>query len=105
MISNDHRSPSISNETLTGQPERGFDLGFAPTAKNHTQFRLQIASDSLVRLSSGILVNVIQGGQSLWRKRMKISVVVVNWNRRELLRACLASLAQQRGVEFEVIVV
>jgi len=34
-----------------------------------------------------------------------ISVVVVNWNRRELLRACLASLARQTGVEFETIVV
>jgi GT2 family glycosyltransferase len=34
-----------------------------------------------------------------------ISVVVVNWNRKELLRACLASLAQQTGVEFETIVV
>lgn len=34
-----------------------------------------------------------------------ISVVVVNWNRRELLRACLKSLAAQQGVEFELIVV
>jgi GT2 family glycosyltransferase len=34
-----------------------------------------------------------------------ISVVVVNWNRRELLRACLASLAGQSGVAFETIVV
>ncbi len=34
-----------------------------------------------------------------------ISVVVVNWNRRELLRACLESLARQRGVDFEVVVV
>jgi GT2 family glycosyltransferase len=34
-----------------------------------------------------------------------ISVVVVNWNRRELLRACLASLACQSGVTFETIVV
>ncbi|MGB7721730.1 MAG: glycosyltransferase family 2 protein, partial [Bryobacteraceae bacterium] len=34
-----------------------------------------------------------------------ISVVVVNWNRKELLRACLASLARQTGVEFETIVV
>ena len=34
-----------------------------------------------------------------------ISVVVVNWNRRELLRACLASLARQSGVTFETIVV
>ncbi len=29
----------------------------------------------------------------------------MNWNRRELLRACLESLAGQRGVEFETIVV
>lgn len=35
----------------------------------------------------------------------KISVVVVNWNRRELLRACLESLARQRNADFEVIVV
>ena len=34
-----------------------------------------------------------------------ISVVVVNWNRREYLRACLASLAGQRGASFETIVV
>jgi len=31
--------------------------------------------------------------------------VVVNWNRKELLRACLNSLKQQDGVPFEVIVV
>jgi len=34
-----------------------------------------------------------------------ISVAVVNWNRREYLRACLTSLAAQRGAHFEVIVV
>jgi GT2 family glycosyltransferase len=34
-----------------------------------------------------------------------ISVVVVNWNRKDLLRACLASLARQRGAAFETIVV
>jgi GT2 family glycosyltransferase len=34
-----------------------------------------------------------------------ISVVVVNWNRKELLRACLASLARQTGVPREIIVV
>ncbi|HUI77747.1 MAG TPA: glycosyltransferase family 2 protein [Bryobacteraceae bacterium] len=34
-----------------------------------------------------------------------ISVVVVNWNRKELLRACLNSLKRQEGVPFEVIVV
>ena len=34
-----------------------------------------------------------------------ISVAVVNWNRREYLRACLQSLAAQRGADFEVIVV
>lgn len=37
--------------------------------------------------------------------RPDISVVVVNWNRRDYLRACLESLARQRGAEFEVIVV
>ena len=35
----------------------------------------------------------------------EISVVVVNWNRREYLRACLESLARQRDVSYEVIVV
>ncbi len=34
-----------------------------------------------------------------------ISVAVINWNRREYLRACLTSLAGQRGANFEVIVV
>jgi GT2 family glycosyltransferase len=34
-----------------------------------------------------------------------ISVVIVNWNRKDLLRACLASLAAQRDVSFETIVV
>jgi GT2 family glycosyltransferase len=34
-----------------------------------------------------------------------ISVVVVNWNRKELLRACLDSLQRQGEVAFEVIVV
>jgi len=34
-----------------------------------------------------------------------ISVVVVNWNRKELLRACLASLRRQTEVTFETIVV
>jgi GT2 family glycosyltransferase len=32
-------------------------------------------------------------------------VVVVNWNRKQLLCACLASVARQAGVEFETIVV
>ncbi|HVN06339.1 MAG TPA: glycosyltransferase family 2 protein [Bryobacteraceae bacterium] len=35
----------------------------------------------------------------------EITVVVVNWNRRDYLRACLGSLARQRGVSFETIVV
>jgi len=34
-----------------------------------------------------------------------ISVVIVNWNQRDLLRACLGSLARQTGAEFETIVV
>ncbi|HEY1343093.1 MAG TPA: glycosyltransferase family 2 protein [Bryobacteraceae bacterium] len=32
-------------------------------------------------------------------------MVVVNWNRKELMRACLRSLARQEGVSFETIVV
>jgi len=35
----------------------------------------------------------------------EISVVVVNWNRRELLRDCLDSLERQQGADFELIVV
>jgi GT2 family glycosyltransferase len=34
-----------------------------------------------------------------------ISVIVVNWNRKELLRACLRSLERQTGVAFEIILV
>jgi GT2 family glycosyltransferase len=34
-----------------------------------------------------------------------ISVVIVNWNHKELLRACLESVGRQAGVEFETIVV
>jgi GT2 family glycosyltransferase len=36
---------------------------------------------------------------------LKVSVIVANWNRRELLRACLKSLENQTATEFEVIVV
>lgn len=32
-------------------------------------------------------------------------MVIVNWNRKELLRACLHSLARQEGVDFETVVV
>jgi GT2 family glycosyltransferase len=35
----------------------------------------------------------------------EVSVVVINWNGRDYLRACLESLASQEGVDFEVIVV
>ena len=36
---------------------------------------------------------------------MLVSIIVVNWNRKELLRACLHSLARQTGVDSEIIVV
>jgi GT2 family glycosyltransferase len=36
---------------------------------------------------------------------LKVSVIVVNWNRRELLRACLKSLALQTETDFEITVV
>ncbi len=35
----------------------------------------------------------------------EVSVVVINWNRRDYLRACLESLVRQEAVDFEVIVV
>ena len=38
-------------------------------------------------------------------REKSVSVIVVNWNRRELLRACLESLAAQTIADFEVIVV
>jgi GT2 family glycosyltransferase len=43
--------------------------------------------------------------QLQFRPSLLISVVVVNWNRRDLLRACLQSLYRQQGVEFETIVI
>lgn len=36
---------------------------------------------------------------------MRVSVIVVNWNRRDLLHACLKSLQRQTNTEFEIIVV
>jgi GT2 family glycosyltransferase len=35
----------------------------------------------------------------------EVSVVVINWNGRDYLRACLESLARQESVDFEIIVV
>lgn len=35
----------------------------------------------------------------------EIAVIVVNWNRRDLLRNCLRSLRRQEGIAFEVVVV
>ena len=43
--------------------------------------------------------------QLQFRPSALISVVVVNWNRRELLHASLRSLQRQQGVRFEIIVV
>jgi GT2 family glycosyltransferase len=42
---------------------------------------------------------------SLLPGKPEISVIVVNWNRRDLLRACLSSLARQSHPNFEVVVV
>jgi GT2 family glycosyltransferase len=42
---------------------------------------------------------------NLFSKKISVTVVVVNWNRKELLRACLASLARQTHGSFEVVVV
>jgi glycosyltransferase involved in cell wall biosynthesis len=36
---------------------------------------------------------------------LRVSIIVVNWNRRELLRSCLKSLENQTLQEFEIIVV
>ncbi len=44
--------------------------------------------------------------QPVYPSRTKeISVVVLNWNRCALLRACLHSLSRQEGVDFEVVLV
>jgi GT2 family glycosyltransferase len=40
-----------------------------------------------------------------FKVNLTVSVVVVNWNRRELLRSCLQSLASQTHPSFEVIVI
>ena len=47
---------------------------------------------------------IIQQSVNSFRRDI-VSVAVVNWNRRDLTRACLRSLAAQQGVEFEVVVV
>jgi GT2 family glycosyltransferase len=39
------------------------------------------------------------------RPGFAVTVLVVNWDRRELLRACLRSLTRQEGIGFEVILV
>jgi GT2 family glycosyltransferase len=44
-------------------------------------------------------------GDPMVGSQVTISVVVVTWNRRELLQACLASLARQTHPRFEVVVV
>ena len=41
-----------------------------------------------------------------WQMKMDVSVVIVNWNARELLRDCLASIIQEtRQISYEIIVV
>ena len=42
---------------------------------------------------------------NLFSKKIDVVVVVVNWNRKELLRACLTSLSRQTHGSFEVVVV
>ena len=42
---------------------------------------------------------------NLFSKKIGVVVVVVNWNRKELLRACLTSLSRQTHGSFEVVVV
>ena len=49
------------------------------------------------RFAAGLSLRIMCGAE--------ISVVVVNWNRSEYLRACLESLERQRNADFEVIVV
>src|SRR5262249_23352853 len=50
--------------------------------------------------------NQCAGGTTIsLRKAPQISVIVVNWNRRPLLEACLKSLAAQQHTSFDVVVV
>jgi len=51
MISSDHRSPKISSEMLTGQPERRFVLDFPTTFRTPYQCHLQNASRPIVKFS------------------------------------------------------
>ena len=44
MINSDQRSPTISSEILTGQPERGFGFSFRGIARNINKCHLQFAS-------------------------------------------------------------
>lgn len=46
MISSDQRSPIISRDALTGQPERRFGLGFLGIAGHDNKDNLQNASES-----------------------------------------------------------
>ena len=50
---------------------------------------------------------IIHHSVNLFPKKLNavVGVVVVNWNRKELLRACLDSLARQTHSSFEVVVV
>lgn len=43
--------------------------------------------------------------QGLFDRSGSVTVVIVNWNRRPLLEACLGSLARPQGVLFDVVVV
>src|SRR5688572_6008099 len=77
------------------------EFGFAPGALSGVDFRpttYQHLNDS--GIYDRIILQSVQPDA-----RATLSVIVVNWNRAELLRCCLRSLAGQIGVDFEIVIV
>src|SRR5689334_19308388 len=86
-------------------PERiVFIVGHAEAAPlGQRRNRDQCQREESRRLHRDALIVALAGGRLV--PCSLISVIIVNWNRRDLLRACLESLRKQRDAEFEVIVV
>src|SRR5438552_8968461 len=65
MINNDQRSPRISRETLTGQPDRRLGLGFSGTRERLTK---SLAKCNSISATSGTLAE----GTQLFRREQPV---------------------------------